>query len=155
MTRTVAYRLRNPAGGLAADLTAVRRPAVEPHSPGVRIHRNVCLGLPLGGLYWKDVAWLSFGVALSARALAERFPEGITIQVIALEASLSSYRSEVAALAMNQWVRGEFELPMNDVGAAFDATSGDYEFRWDGQEQPFADPFRSGPPEGGKADRSL
>jgi hypothetical protein len=141
MTRTVAYRLRGPAGGLAADLTAVSRPAVDPRSPSVRVHRDVRLGLPPGGLYWKDVAWLSFGVALSARALTERFPEGITIHVIALEASLSSYRSEVAALAMNLWVRSEFELPVNGVDAAFDAASGDYEFRWDGEEHPFSDPF--------------
>ncbi|WNZ12084.1 hypothetical protein [Streptomyces sp. 11x1] len=139
MTRTVKYRLRSHIGGLAADLTAHARPSTESDPPDVQIHGNVRLAMPSGGLHWKDLAWLSFGVAFNAPELTKRFPRGITIQVISIEAPLSDYRSEVSALAMNLWLREEFKLPFNDVGAEFNTSSGDYEFRWGHEGDPFSD----------------
>ncbi|MGJ5828532.1 hypothetical protein [Streptomyces ossamyceticus] len=141
MTRTVKYRLRSPIGGLAANLTAHARPSAASDPPDVQIHGNVRLALPPGGLHWKDLAWLSFGVALNAPELAKRFPQGITIHVTSIHAPLSDYRSEVAALAMNLWLREEFEIPFNDVVAEFNASSGDYEFRWNDERDPFSDPL--------------
>ncbi|QYX77779.1 hypothetical protein [Streptomyces akebiae] len=142
MTRTVKYLLRSPTGGLTANLTAHARLTTESvDPPDVQIHGSVRLALPPGGLHWKDLAWLSFGVALNARELTKRFPHGITIQVTSIEAPPSDYRSEVAALAMNLWLHEEFEIPFNNVGAEFNISSGDYEFRWDDEGDPFSDPL--------------
>ncbi|MDX2939938.1 MULTISPECIES: hypothetical protein [Streptomyces] len=141
MTRTVKYCLRSPSGGLAANLTAHARPSTKSDPPDVQIHGNVRLALPPGGLHWKDLAWLSFGVALNAPELTRRFPQGITIQVTSIEAPLSDYRSEVAALAINLWLREEFEIPFNNVDAKFNPSSGDYEFRWNDEKDPFSDPL--------------
>lgn len=139
MTRTVKYRLRSPIGGLTANLTAHARPYAESDPPDVQIHGNVRLALPPGGLHWKDLAWLSFGVALNAPELTKRFPQGITIQVTSIEAPLSDYRSEVAALAVNLWLHEEFEIPINNVGAEYNASTGDHEFRWNDEGDPFSD----------------
>ncbi|MFE1912602.1 hypothetical protein [Streptomyces anandii] len=142
--RTIAYRLRSPVGGLAADLTAEARPLAQDDVSHVHIHNGVRLLLPTEGIYWKDAAWLALGVSLNARAMAAKNPTGTTIRVISLEAPLSDYRSEVAALAMNAWCIEEFELETNDVLADFDPVADDYMFTWNGATNPFGDPFDPG-----------
>ncbi|MFI9548372.1 hypothetical protein ACIHAR_31415 [Streptomyces sp. NPDC052016] len=140
MARTVRYRLRSPIGGLTADLTAEIRQSTDSVAPDIQVYGKLRLALPPGGLHWKDAAWLSFGVALNAREVNARFPDGVTIRVLALDMPLSDYRAEVAALAMDLWLREECGLPMNGVAAVFSASAGDYVFSWGDVENPFSDP---------------
>ncbi|MFF9406768.1 hypothetical protein ACF1B0_14785 [Streptomyces anandii] len=107
----------------------------------MNIHNRIRLVLPKEGIYWKDAAWLALGIALNARAITAKNPAGTTIRVISLKAPLSDYRSEVAALAMNDWCMEEFGLERNDVVAKFDPVSSDYVFNWNGVTDPFRDPF--------------
>ncbi|MFF3498918.1 hypothetical protein [Streptomyces sp. NPDC003247] len=139
MARKVKYRLRTPVGGLAVDLTAAQRSLTDPDAPDIQVFGKVRMALPPGGLHWKDVAWLSFGVSLNAQEIDARFPEGVKIQVIALQVPLSDYRAEVAALAMNLWLQEEFGLADNGVAAAVIASTGDYVFTWKGTGNPFSD----------------
>ncbi|MEV6178643.1 hypothetical protein [Streptomyces sp. NPDC052015] len=140
MARTVRYRLRSPIGGLAADLTAEMWQSTDPGAPDIQVYGKLRLALPPGGLHWKDAAWLSFGVALNAREVNARFPDGVTIRVLALDMPLSDYRAEVAALAMDLWLREECGLAPTGVAAAFNASAGDYVFTWGDVESPFSDP---------------
>jgi hypothetical protein len=141
MARTVRYRLRSPFGGLAVDLTAEARQCVDAAAPDIQVYGKLRLSFPPGGLHWKDAAWLSLGVSLNAQEINARFPEGLTIQVIALEMPLSDYRAESAALAMNLWLREEFDLPANNVAAEFNASADDYVFCWNETANPFSDPM--------------
>ncbi|MFE9394837.1 hypothetical protein [Streptomyces flavidovirens] len=139
METSFKYRFRSPAGGLAADLTASSVASGRPAERSLRIYKNIWLSPPIGGLYWKDAAWLSFGVALHAEMLATRYPEGLGIQVISLRAPLSDYRAEVAALAMDGWLRAEFDLPTAGVEVTFRREGGDYVFHWGNVKSPFTD----------------
>ncbi|WP_157839118.1 hypothetical protein [Streptomyces flavidovirens] len=139
METSFKYRLRSPVGGLAANLTARTLVSTPPADHSLRIHQQVWLSHPIGGLYWKDAAWLSFGLALHAEILASRYPEGLGIQVVSLQAPLSDYRSEVAALAMDGWLRAEFDLPAAGVEVTFREADGEYIFHWGNIESPFAD----------------
>ncbi|TDC24647.1 hypothetical protein E1265_09125 [Streptomyces sp. 8K308] len=89
------------------------------------------------GTYWRDVAWLGAGVELSGPLLAERCPAGVLIEVHELSYPLADYRAEVAALAMDGWLRDAFDLPPS--GAGVSATSVGIEFRWG----PGGDPLRT------------
>ncbi|MGW0312235.1 hypothetical protein [Streptomyces flavidovirens] len=139
METSFQYRLRSPIGGLAADLTAHPVASDQSSECSLRIHQNIWLAYPLGGLYWKDVAWLSFGVALHAQILATLHPKGLGIQMVSLRVPLSDYRSEVAALAMDGWLRAEFDLPTAGAEVSFCQAGGDYIFHWGNIESPFAD----------------
>lgn len=111
MIQAFKFRFRCATGGLAVDLRAEAcgtEAGIPAHS--VRIHRNIWLGLPASGLYWKDAAWLAFGVSLNAHALSELLPDGILVQVASLECPLSDYRSEAAALAMDGWLHQQFAV---------------------------------------------
>jgi hypothetical protein len=52
---------------------------------------------------------------------------------------LSDHRAEVAALAMDLWIREEFGLPPIDVEVRSSAADGRYTFLWGATEDPFSD----------------
>jgi hypothetical protein len=129
-TSTFAYRYPSPLGGLAADLTA------EHTSPGtedgffLQIDRQMRL-IPPTGTHWQDVHWLAHGLAAHTAALLSLHPEGLTIRVTSFTFPLAHYRPEVAALAMDGWLRQQFGLADRGLRVAFDAGRGDYTFRWE------------------------
>lgn len=137
MPGTYRFRFRAPAGrgGLAADLVAdaVSRPDVCGRGM-VRLHGGVLLALP-PATYWEDAAWLSFGASLSAPRLAEAHPAGLLIDVHSLDYPLGDYRSEVAALAMDGWLREEFGLPPSGADVHLGAES--FVFAWGEHPPPF------------------
>ncbi|MGI5398307.1 hypothetical protein ACQEVG_02380 [Streptomyces sp. CA-135486] len=135
--RTFKYRLRSPIGGLAADLSATARLSL-PRERGIQIYRRVWLTLPPDGMHWRDAAWLCFGISLHSENLTLKIPDGLTVEVAALKFPLSDYSSEVAALAMDGWLREEFDLP--DVGVSAKFTGGEmpYSFHWGGVDEPFS-----------------
>ncbi|MGW6982177.1 hypothetical protein ACWGE1_22525 [Streptomyces sp. NPDC054932] len=140
MIRKFKYRLRSPLGGLAADLSARTVPPGGASAPFVRIHRGVRLLLPGSGMYWEDLAWMSFAVALRAEELCDRYPEGVHLEVVALDFPLADYRPEVAALAMDGWLREEFDLPDTGVGCAYSGGPDPYAFEWGGAQPPLRSP---------------
>jgi hypothetical protein len=91
------------------------------------------------GIHWKDLAWLAFGVSLHAAELAERYPNGLSIVILSLRFPLADYRSEVAALAMEGWIRQELGLSEAGVYADFSETDETYSFHWGDQASPFTD----------------
>ncbi|MFD9237011.1 hypothetical protein ACFWB3_17315 [[Kitasatospora] papulosa] len=140
MIQAFNFRFRCASGGLAVDLRAEvcgTDAGIPAHS--VRIHRNIWLGLPASGLYWKDAAWLAFGVSLNAHALCELLPEGILVQVASLECPLSDYRSEAAALAMDGWLHQQFAVRSSGAGVTYDPAQGRFAFTWGQTAQPFSD----------------
>ncbi|WP_158943310.1 hypothetical protein [Streptomyces sp. NRRL S-378] len=96
--------------------------------------------LPASGIYWEDLAWLSFVVALRADELRTRHPDGVHLQIVSLDFPLADYRPEVAALAVDGWLREEFDLP--DIGITCSYTGGadPYAFSWGGAEPPLRSP---------------
>ncbi|MDT0268761.1 hypothetical protein RM844_20960 [Streptomyces sp. DSM 44915] len=140
MTNTYQYRFRAPGGrgGLAADLVATAGPPPTTVGRGVlRLHRGVLLALP-AAVYWRDAAWLGFGAALSAPALAATHPAGLLLDVRALDYPPDHYRAEVAALAVDGWLHREFDLPPTGAGVR-PAVDG-FAFSWGEHTAPFADP---------------
>ncbi|MGX1484330.1 hypothetical protein RKD45_003406 [Streptomyces griseus] len=140
MIQAFKFRFRCATGGLAVDLRAEAcgtEAGIPAHS--VRIHRNIWLGLPASGLYWKDAAWLAFGVSLNAHALSELLPDGILVQVASLECPLSDYRSEAAALAMDGWLHQQFAVRSSGAGVTYDLAQGRFAFTWGQTAQPFSD----------------
>ncbi|MFE2524472.1 hypothetical protein ACFXEL_09585 [Streptomyces sp. NPDC059382] len=146
MRRTLKYRLRSPLGGLAADLSARVGPAGETPVPFVRIHRGVRLLLPESGLYWEDLAWLSFALSLRSEELRARTPGGVCIEITSLDFPLSDYRPEVAGVAMDGWLRAEFDLPDIGIGCRYSGEADPYAFSWGGAKAPLPRPR----PQGGR-----
>lgn len=138
MSSTFKYRLRSPLGGLAADLTAEYAPPGADEEFFLQVDRHVRLSLPKG-VNWRDASWLSFGLAAHAPDLVSRNPEGILVRVTSLDFPPAHFRSEVAALAMDGWVRQEFALPDRGLRAAFDAEERSYRFQWGEHVEPFSD----------------
>ncbi|MEV5955886.1 hypothetical protein AB0M11_19295 [Streptomyces sp. NPDC051987] len=128
-TSTFAYRFRNPLGGLAADLTAGHMFPGEEDGFFLQIDRQVRL-IPPAGAHWRDVHWLAHGLAAHASALLSLHPEGLTVRVTSFTFPPAHYRPEVAALAMDGWVRQQFGLPDRGLRVAFDAGRGEYMFQW-------------------------
>jgi hypothetical protein len=139
LVTTYKYRLRNQIGGLAADLDAEFRPPQEAPESYVQIHQRIRLELPRTGIYWKDLAWLAFGASLHAMELAERYPNGLSITIHSLRFPLADYRAEVAALAIEGWIRQELGLPEAGVYAEYSAADGTYSFHWGDEASPFDD----------------
>ncbi|MFE1796149.1 hypothetical protein ACFW9L_08290 [Streptomyces sp. NPDC059517] len=141
MSNTFKYRLRSPLGGLAADLTAgYRVQGADEAGEGVRlqVYRKVRLALP-DGINWRDAAWLSYGLSAHSADLALAHPDGLLVEVTALTFPPAFFRSEVAALAMDGWVRQEFDLPDRGLRAVFDSGTNAYRFHWGDDQAPFAD----------------
>lgn len=138
MSSTFQYRFRSPLGGLAADLTA------ECARPGtgeeffLQVARHVRLSLPQG-TNWRDAAWLSFGLAVHAPDLVAEHPQGVLVRVVSLDFPLAHFRPEVAAMAMDGWVRQEFALPDRGLRAVFDEEKGGYGFHWGECAEPFSE----------------
>ncbi|MGW1713690.1 hypothetical protein [Streptomyces sp. NPDC002156] len=138
MSSTFKYRLRSPLGGLAADLTAEYAPLGAGEEFFLQVDRHVRLSLPKG-VNWRDACWLSFGLAAHAPDLVSRNPEGILVRVTSLDFPPAHFRSEVAALALDGWVRQEFALPDRGLRAVFDAEERSYRFQWGEHVEPFSD----------------
>ena len=140
MNRTFKYRLKDPFGGLAADLTAEHCAPDANEGWRLQIYRNVWLVLP-EGINWRDAAWLSFGLAAHSSTLDAAHPNGLTIKVDSLSFPLADFRSEVAALAMDGWVREEFDIPDRGLYAVFDRQGGTFKFHWGNYSDPFSGEF--------------
>ncbi|MGY1497912.1 hypothetical protein ACW4TU_15160 [Streptomyces sp. QTS52] len=138
MTSTFKYRLRSPLGGLAADLTAEYRAFDVSEEFLIQVYRNVWL-TPHGGVNWHDLAWLSFGLSVHAPSLSVSHPDGLIVKVTSLVFPLAHFRSEVAALAMDGWVREEFDLPGQGLHAVSREGGGGYAFHWGERPAPFSD----------------
>ncbi|MFC9845541.1 hypothetical protein ACFWFF_08565 [Streptomyces sp. NPDC060223] len=138
MTSTFKYRLSSPFGGLAADVTAEYRTSDTSDEFRLQVYRNVWL-TPPEGINWRDAAWLSFGLAVHSSELAANHPAGLTIKVTSLTFPLAHFRSEVAALAMDGWVREEFNLPDRGLHAVPHGADGSYSFHWGDRSDPFSD----------------
>lgn len=139
MSRTFKYRLRSPLGGLAADLSARVYFADVSLERIIQIGRGVRLALPPEAMYWKDVAWLSLALSLHSDALSSRCPDGLCIEVTSFAFPLSDYRSEVAGLAMDGWLREEFDVPDLGIRGEFSGETDPYSFFWGGTCDPFSD----------------
>jgi hypothetical protein len=136
---TFKYRFRSPLGGLAADVTAEWvSPSDADAEFFLQIDRKVRLALPQG-INWRDAAWLSFGLAVHAPDLVSEHPQGVLVRVVSLDFPLAYFRSEVAALAMDGWLRQEFDLPDRGLRAFFDEEKGSYGFHWRDHAEPFSD----------------
>jgi hypothetical protein len=138
VSSTFKYRFRSPLGGLAADLTAECVPPAASDDVYLQVDRNVRLSLPRG-IHWRDAAWLSFGLAVHAPALASRNPEGLLVRVTSFTFPLAHFRSEVAALTMDGWLRQEFDLSDPGLRVVVDAAGGAYRFEWGSHTAPFSD----------------
>ncbi|MFJ1972996.1 hypothetical protein ACIO93_30500 [Streptomyces sp. NPDC087903] len=138
MSSTFRYRFRSPLGGLTADLTAERAPSSAAGEFFLQIDRNVRLSPPKG-MNWRDASWLSFGLAAHAPGLLSLNPEGLLIRVTDLTYPPAHFRSEVAALVMDGWLRREFDLPDRGLSVAFDAAEGRHSFQWGEHADPFSD----------------
>jgi len=133
-----AYRFQGPLGGLAADLVAECDPPDSEAGFSLQIDRRVHLALPKG-INWRDAAWLSFALAAHAPDLMNLKPGGMIVRVVSFTFPLADFRSEVAALAMDGWLRREFDLPDRGFGVSLGEGGGNYSFRWGGIESPFSD----------------
>ncbi|MGA5132888.1 hypothetical protein ACPCTO_24085 [Streptomyces olivoreticuli] len=139
--RTFKYRKRFPGGGLAADLHAEWVSSVgDADTLDVQIHGKFVLQIP-SGMHWKDLAWLCFGASLCAEELHALHPAGVRVKVHRLSFPLSDYRSEVAALTMEGWLREEFQLTGSGASVAQSVVCpGEYDFDWGNERDPFSDP---------------
>ncbi|MBC2874224.1 MULTISPECIES: hypothetical protein [Streptomyces] len=145
MSRIFRYRKCAAGfGGLAANLEADAVVSGSRPSYGLQIYKAVHLSLPREGVNWKDAAWLAFSLSLHAPALSSEHPGGLTIQIVSLTFPLSDYQSEVAALAMDGWLREEFGLADLGVSAVFDQSAGKYVFQWGEIQSPFSDDTATG-----------
>ncbi|MET9296505.1 hypothetical protein [Streptomyces sp. NPDC003077] len=136
MSETFRYRLRTPGGGLAANLSAQALTSLDAPAHRLRIHRDVYLAAP-GEIYWLDLAWLSFGLRLHAEYLSTRHKNGLVVKVLSLDFPLSDYRSEVAALAMDGWVRQACNAPDIGARARYDQERARVTFDWGIPADPF------------------
>ncbi|WP_020141228.1 hypothetical protein [Streptomyces sp. 351MFTsu5.1] len=137
--KTFRYRKRSPIGGLLADITAeVETSVMEPRS-SIQIQAKIWLELPGSPLHWRDVAWMAYGLSLHSERLNEMHPQGLVVKVHSFSFPLSDYVPEVAALAMEGWVREEFGLAAADINIEYDAENSRYVFSPGGSGIPFSD----------------
>ncbi|MFG2815083.1 hypothetical protein [Streptomyces sp. NPDC048410] len=123
------YRFHSPLGGLAADLTAEWSPLGAYRGFSLQVERQIHLAPP-AGIHWRDATWLSFGLAAHAEDLMRRHPGGLVVRVTELTCPLAHFRPEVAALAIDSWIRGEFGVPDRGFRVSFDRDADDYRFAW-------------------------
>lgn len=91
-------------------------------------------------MYWKDVSWMSYGLSLHAEELAHMFPGGALFEVLDFSFPLADYRPEVAALAVDGWLRENLGLRSVGPSVSFNEAVSGYEFYW-----PHDDPFSEHP----------
>lgn len=143
--KTFRYRKRSPIGGLLADIAAEVETAVTEPQSSVQIHGKIWLALPESPLHWRDVAWLAYGLSLHSETLNEMHPQGLIVKVHSLSFPLSDYVPEVAALAMEGWVREEFDLPAAGIDIEYDPENSRYVFSLGEGGIPFSDENSSVP----------
>ncbi|MFG2988650.1 hypothetical protein ACGFZK_04975 [Streptomyces sp. NPDC048257] len=125
---------------MAADLSAQAKPPGEVSAPFVQIYRGVRLLLPESGVHWEDLVWLCFALSLRSEELCARNPGGVCIEIVSLDYPLSDYRPEVAAVALDGWLREEFDLPDAGVACSYSGGADPYAFAWGAAEPPFRGP---------------
>lgn len=136
--KTFRYRKRSPLGGLAADISAEATASGTVPEHAVQINRKLWLKLPASPLHWRDVAWMTYGLSLHAEALHRLHPHGLTVRVQNFSFPPSDYVPEVAAFAMEGWVRETFNLTPASISVEYDAANSRYAFSWAGG-MPFSD----------------
>ncbi|MFF4499347.1 hypothetical protein [Streptomyces sp. NPDC001401] len=136
--KTFRYRKRSPLGGLAADITAEANTSGTVPRWAVQISRKLWLVLPDSPLHWRDVAWMMYGLSLHSESLNTLHPQGLTVRVQNLSFPASDYVPEVAAFAMEGWVRENFNLSPSDISVEYDIANSGYTFSWS-DRMPFSD----------------
>lgn len=86
--------------------------------------------MPPTGIFWKDFAWLAFGVSLMQRQLSDTYPDGVQIQVHDLVYPVADYRPEVAAVCMVGWLSRELGVAYTSVVVKPVPEKGTYVFEW-------------------------
>jgi hypothetical protein len=99
-------------------------------------------------LHWRDLAWMAYGLSLHSGDLNARHPQGLTVKVRDFSFPTSDYVPEVAAFAMEGWVREQFDLAPADISVEYDTDHSCYVFSL-GDRMPFSDeewgiPFHHG-----------
>ena len=136
--KTFRFRKRSPIGGLAADIGAEADLSGTVSQCAVQVSRKLWLELPDSPLHWRDAAWMMYGLSLHSESLNSLHPQGLTVRVQTFSFPASDYVSEVAAFAMEGWVREEFNLTPANIGVEYDTVNSRYTFSWsDGM--PFSD----------------
>ncbi|MFJ3661082.1 hypothetical protein ACIPPM_11520 [Streptomyces sp. NPDC090119] len=135
---TFKYRFRSPLGGLAADLTADFLSPDQSHHTTMQVGQKIHLALP-DGTHWRDAAWLSFGLSVHAPDLMQKHPEGLVVNITSLTYPVAHFRSEVAALAMDGWLKNELGVPDRGLQVTFDKEADRYDFTWGDLTNPFGD----------------
>ncbi|NUQ99492.1 MAG: hypothetical protein HOY79_24050 [Streptomyces sp.] len=139
MIASIRYRKRSPIGGLAADISAETDDSGKVSPQAVHIDGKLWLepatGVPL---HWRDLAWMAYGLFLHSGDLNAMHPQGLTVKVREFSFPTSDYVPEVAAFAMDEWVRKVFDLPPASIGVEYDIDRSCYVFSM-GAKVPFSD----------------
>ncbi|MGP2441063.1 hypothetical protein [Streptomyces sp. JW3] len=135
---TYRFRKRSAVGGLAADITAVAMRSGPTSHYATQISGKLWMEPPASPLHWRDTAWMLYGLSPHSKSLNRLYPQGLTVKVENLSFPTSDYVAEVAAFAMEGWVREEFNLPPANICIEYDATDRRYIFSWD-KAMPFSD----------------
>ncbi|WP_328438783.1 hypothetical protein OHA71_19740 [Streptomyces sp. NBC_00444] len=138
MATKFRYRKRSPLGGLAADISAEADTSGTIPGCAVQISGKLWLEVPDAPLHWRDVAWMMYGLSLHSESLNRLHPQGLTVRVQNFSFPMSDYVPEVAAFAMEGWVREEFNLTPASISVEYDTVNSGYVFRW-GDGMPFSD----------------
>ncbi|MFF3816157.1 hypothetical protein ACFYYD_05985 [Streptomyces bluensis] len=105
----------------------------------MQINGKLWLELPENDpLHWLDLAWMMYGLSLRSGSLNMLHPEGLTVRVQDYSFPASDYVPEVAAFAMEGWVREEFNLTPSRISVDYDTKTSRYIFSWD-VGAPFSD----------------
>lgn len=136
--RLFRYRKRSPIGGLAADITAVANATEPTPQYAMQVDRRLWMELPVSPLHWRDIAWMVYGLSLHSKSLNRIYPQGLTVGVQEFSFPTSDYVPEVAAFAMEGWVRDTFDLAPADISVEYDIMNRRYTFSWD-NGMPFSD----------------
>ncbi|WP_404959494.1 hypothetical protein [Streptomyces sp. 147326] len=141
MVETFRFRFMKGGAGLAADITAAAYEVDSPPPQALRAYGSLHLSLPAGGLYWKDAAWLAFGMSLHTHELVARVAGRghLVLEVASLAYPGADYQSEVAALALDGWIHQHLRLPPCGSAVRHDRAGRRFTFDWAGVDTPFAD----------------
>lgn len=81
---------------------------------------------------------MMYGLSLHSGSLNAQYPDGVTIRVREFSFPTSDYVPEVAAFAMEGWVRDTFSLESAPISIEYDAVQSRYTFLL-GSKMPFSD----------------
>ncbi|MEY2231588.1 hypothetical protein [Streptomyces sp. BF23-19] len=133
------YRYMKGGIGLAADLSAHTEESGSTPSRAIRIDQLLHLRLPAGHIYWKDAAWLSFGLSLHSAELSLNGGGHLLVVVDSFTYPGADYQSEVAALAIDGWVHQRLNTPPCGISVSFDRSHRKFRFDWGPGMVPFCD----------------